>query len=74
MGNAQLRKLVKTWTTAREKLAAIRRSELEALTDDGVRRHVRDLFSGPYPFDLPPRAKSGLVEQQRWFAKLHRKT
>jgi hypothetical protein len=70
---ALMRKWIETWREAGPELEAIRRRELEALTDEDVRVYVRDLFSGPYPFEVPPREGSGLVEQQRWFARLHRK-
>ena len=71
MSDAQLRGWVENWNTVGKVFDALRRKDLVALTDDDVRRMVDDLFSGPYPFDLPSRAVSGLVEQQRWFAKSH---
>jgi hypothetical protein len=43
------------------------------MTDDDVRRAVAELFSGPLPSDLPPRATSGLIEQQRLFTVLRRR-
>ncbi|MEW6688991.1 MAG: hypothetical protein AB1452_07875 [Pseudomonadota bacterium] len=67
------RKLVMIWAEAGPALEAMKRRELEAMTDDDVRSHVEALFTGPYPSDLPPRLDSGLVEQQRWFAKAHPK-
>lgn len=73
MSDALLRNWVETWDRAGKEMGAIRRRELEAMTDDDVRRHVEALFSGNYPRDLPPRLESGLVEQQVWFAKLHAK-
>jgi hypothetical protein len=63
------RKLVRVWNHARPALEAIRRRELEAMTDEDVRSHVEALFTGRYPTELPPKLDSGLVEQQRWFAK-----
>ena len=65
-----LRNWVETWTRAGPELDAIRRGELEALTDDDVRRIVQNLMSVPLPPDVPMRQDSGLVEQQRWFARL----
>ena len=65
-----LRNWVETWTRAGPELDAIRRGELEALTDDDVRRIVQNLMSVSLPPDLPIRLDSGLVEQQRWFARL----
>lgn len=47
--------------------------ELEAMTDSEVRNHIVDLFSGDFPGDPPEAAESGLVQQQRWFAKIRRK-
>ena len=65
-----LRKWVETWTRAGPELDAIRRRELEALSDDDIRQIVQNLMSVPLPPDLPMRLDSGLVEQQRWFARL----
>ena len=65
-----LRNWVETWTRAGPELDAIRRRELEALTDDDIRRIVQNLMSVPLPPDLPMRLDSGLVEQQRWFTRL----
>ena len=65
-----IRNWVETWTRAGPELDAIRRRELEALTDDDIRRIVQNLMSVPLPPDLPMRLNSGLVEQQRWFARL----
>jgi hypothetical protein len=65
-----LRKWVETWKRAGPELDAIRRRELEALTDNDIRRIVQNLMSVPLPPDLPMRLDSGLVEQQRWFACL----
>jgi hypothetical protein len=65
-----LRNWVETWTRAGFELDAIRRGELEALTDDDIRRIVQNLMSVRLPPDLPMRLDSGLVEQQRWFARL----
>ena len=65
-----LRKWVETWKRAGPELDAVRRRELEALTDDDIRRIVQNLMSVPLPPDFPMRLDSGLVEQQRWFARL----
>jgi hypothetical protein len=70
MSTDLLRKWVETWTRAGPELDAIRRRELEALTDDDIRQIVQNLMSVPLPPDLPMRLDSGLVEQQRWFARL----
>lgn len=73
MRDELLHEWVATWVETGAILEAMRRADLEAMTDDDVRRHVDDLFSGSYPLDLPKRAESGLVEQQRRFARLHRR-
>lgn len=68
MSDADVKRWVETWERAGRELAALRRRELQAMTDDDVRRAVADLFSGVAPDDLPTRTTSGLVEQQRLFA------
>lgn len=73
MSDAKLRAWVQNWIELGPILEAIKRRELEAMTDADVRAHVEALFTGWYPADLPPRLDSGMVEQQRWFAKAHRK-
>jgi hypothetical protein len=70
MSTHLLRKWVETWSRAGPELDAIRRREIEALTDDDIRRIVQNLMSVPLPPDLPMRLDSGLVEQQRWLARL----
>jgi hypothetical protein len=60
---------IETWKRAGPELEAIRRRELEALTDDEARAAAADLLSMPLSADLPER-DSGLVEQQRWFMRL----
>ena len=69
------RKLVRVWDHAGPALEAIERRELEAMTDADVRACVDTLFTGfnPVEWNLPRRLESGLVQQQRWFAKVHRK-
>lgn len=66
------RRLVRTWIEAGAELERVRWRELEAMTDDEAREAVLDLLTMPLPPDLPPRFESGLVEQQRWFARLRR--
>jgi hypothetical protein len=70
VSDAELKRWAATWERAGRELARIRRDELERMTDDDVRRAVSDLFSGATATDLEPRTTSGLVEQQRLFAKL----
>ena len=73
MSDWDLKRWAETWDRAGSALAQIHRRELEAMTDDDVRRAVSDPFSGATLADLPPRTTSGLVEQQRLFALLHRR-
>jgi len=65
-----MRRWVETWKQAGRELEEIRRRELQAID---TREAVRQLFSASVVIgDLPPRTTSGLVEQQAWFARLHR--
>lgn len=68
-----VKRWIEIWREAGSTLEAQRRRDLEALTDDDVRRAVADLFSMSLPEDLPPRTGSGLVEQQRLFARLRQR-
>jgi hypothetical protein len=75
MSDSALRAWVRNWIELGPILEAIKRRELESMTDADVRSHVNALFSGvdPAASHLAPRLESGLVEQQRWFAKAHLK-
>lgn len=73
MDRETMRKLVRIWDEAGPELEAIRRRELEAMTDEQAREAAADLLTFPLPADLPPRLDSGLVEQQYWFSKFHSK-
>lgn len=73
MSDALLREWVHRWADTGKELEAIRRRELETLTDEQAREAALDLLTMPLPVDMPPRLESGLVEQQRWFSKAHRK-
>ena len=73
MRDAKLRAWVQNWIELGPKLEAIKRRELEAMTDADVRAHVHALFTGWHPTDAETIRDSGLVEQQRWFAKAHRR-
>lgn len=73
MSDVELKQWAETWERAGRELSALRRRELQAMTDDDVRRAVSDLFSSPLPPDLPAPATSGLIEQQRLFAVLRRR-
>lgn len=71
MDDATMRKLVRIWDQAGPELEAVKRRELEAMTDDQAREAAADVLTFPLPVDLPPRLNSGLVEQQYWFSKFH---
>ncbi|HET9214855.1 MAG TPA: hypothetical protein VFN93_08875 [Gaiellaceae bacterium] len=59
------------WRRAGPALEAMRRRELRALTDADALAAAEALLTLPVP--LPPRAElTGLVEQQRIFARLRR--
>ncbi len=73
MTDTKLRAWVQNWIETGPILAALKRRELEAMTDADVRAHVEALFGGAYPVESTQRAESGLVKQQRWFATAHRK-
>jgi hypothetical protein len=65
-----LQRWVDTWKAAGPELEAIRIQELQSVDTCEA---VRQLFGSTYFWaDLPSRLTSGLVEQQYWFAKLHR--
>ena len=66
----QLRLWVETWKRAGPELEAIRRRELREMTDQQASAAAADLLMFPLPHDMPLRPGSGLVEQQRRFARL----
>lgn len=70
MSDQLLRDWVETWVRAGPELDAVRRREIAGLTDEDIRQILQNLFSVPFPADFPVRSSSGLVEQQRWFARL----
>lgn len=70
MSDALLRKWVETWKSAGEELAEIERRELEQMTDDEAKAAAIDLLTLPLGMDSLDSDGSGLVEQQRWFARL----
>ena len=70
MSDAQLRKWAETWARAGTELEAIKRRELQAMSDEDAKEAALDVLSMPLPEDLPPRPGSGLVDQQRWFARI----
>jgi len=73
MSEERVRQWVETWKQTGKELAAIERRELEQMTDEVAKEAAVDLLTMPLPVGLPERTSSGLVEQQRWFAKLRSK-
>lgn len=71
MSDALQRKWVETWKVAGEELAEIERRELEQMTDEEARQAAVDLLTFPLREEARDPEDSGLVEQQRWFSKLH---
>lgn len=64
---------VRTWQAAGPLLAEIERRELAQMTDEEWQQAVEDVLS-ILPRDAEAPTTSGLVEQQKWFAKLHQKS
>jgi len=69
----QIRNWVESRDPAGPELDALERLELEAMTDPYARAFLHELFTRRLPGDIAMILNSGLVEQQRWFAKAHRK-
>lgn len=69
-----MRAWVQNWIELGAKLEAIKRRELEVMTDQEVRDAAADLLAFPLPVDLPPRLISGLVEQKYWFSRFRSKS
>jgi hypothetical protein len=68
--DADLKRWAETWDRARRELAILRRRDLARITDEQAKAAALDVLSIPIPEDLPARSGSGLVEQQRLFARL----
>jgi hypothetical protein len=68
--DADLKRWAETWDRARRELAILRRRDLARITDEQAKAAALDVLSIPLPEDLPARSGSGLVEQQRLFARL----
>jgi hypothetical protein len=62
-------KWVRTWQAAGPLLAEIERRELREMTHEQWQQAVEDVLS-VIPSDTEVPTTSGLVEQQKWFAKL----
>lgn len=73
MRDERIRKWLETRDRAGPELEALERLELEAMTDPDARAFLHELFTRWSPGDIAVILNSGLVEQQRWFAKAHRK-
>ncbi len=66
----QMRRWVETWKQAGPELEAIRVRELQ---ESDNRKAIRIIFGeGPMELSCDPKPVSGLVEMQKWFAKLPR--
>jgi len=73
MRDERIRKWVETRDPAGRELEALERLELEAMTDPDARAFLHELFTCWQPAAIAMILGSGLVEQQRWFAKAHRR-
>ena len=72
MSDTDLKRWAQTWESAGKALHALHGRELAAMTDRDVRQAIADLFTDAKMPDLPARTASGLVEQQRLFARLRK--
>jgi hypothetical protein len=68
---ALIERWVRTWQTAGPVLEEIRRREVAEADYTHALEQLAPLFNDATR--LPPRTESGLVEMQRWFAKLREK-
>ena len=68
---ATLRRWVETWKEAGPRLEAIRRREIREADNLKVLAALEGAFNQALR-TLPPRPSSGMVEMQRWLAKLRR--
>jgi hypothetical protein len=66
-----IRRWVETWQEAGPKLAAIRRREIREADNLKVLAMLELAFNHAAR-TLPPRPSSGMVEMQKWLAKLAR--
>jgi len=62
---------VETWKEAGPALEAIRRKEIEKINVHEELAALEQAFNYAAR-SVPPEKTSGLVEMQKWFAKLHR--
>ncbi len=66
-----LRRWVQTWRDAAPALEAVHREEVRTADNLRVLALLEPAFNHALR-TLPPRTDSGMVEMQRWFAKLRR--
>lgn len=66
-----IRRWVETWKQAGPELAAIRHQEIREADNVKVLAALEDVFN--HAATLPLRETSGMVEMQKYFAKLRRK-
>jgi hypothetical protein len=66
-----LRRWVQTWKEAAPELEAIRRREIREADNLQVLASLESAFNHAVR-TMPPRPSSGMVEMQKWFAKLRR--
>jgi hypothetical protein len=66
-----MRRWVETWKQAGPELEAIRRKEIEKINVLESLAALEDAFNYATR-NIPPDETSGLVEMQRWFAKLRK--
>lgn len=65
-----LRQWAATWAQAGREMAELESRALGAMTDAEAAAAAIAVLSSPVPPDGAAPATSGLVEQQRWFARL----
>jgi len=67
----KMRRWVETWEVAGPELEAIRRREVKEADNLKVLALLEDAFNHAVQ-SQPPRPSSGMVEMQKWLAKLRR--
>lgn len=67
----KIRRWVRTWEEAAPALDEIRRREIREADNLKVLAALESAFNHAV-HSMPPRPSSGMVEMQRWFAKLPR--
>ena len=67
-GSAKAREIVRIWKGSSDVLQRIRDDEIKRTDTRQALMDLADAFA--QSLTLPPRASSGLVEQQTWFQKM----